>query len=150
MELSDGAETMSLDGRSGGVAMRGLDARARRDVYYIAVFPNLLLSAHPDYLMAHLLQPLAPDRTAVTCSWLFPPEAFELAGFDPSYAADFWDVTNRQDWGACEGVQRGVVGLGYRQGPFSGDEATLHQFVQQVARAYLDGDATAVIAPPRA
>jgi hypothetical protein len=45
-------------------------------------------------------------------------------------------------------VQRGVVGLGYRQGPFSGDEVTVHQFVQQVARAYLDGDPAAAIAAP--
>jgi Rieske 2Fe-2S family protein len=145
MELADGVETMSLDGRSGGVAMRGLDAAALRYVYYVAVFPNLLISAHPDYVMTHVLRPLAASRTAVTCSWLFPPEAFALEGFDPSYAADFWDLTNRQDWEACEGVQRGVGALGYRQGPFSGDEATVHMFVQQVARAYLDGTATAVV-----
>jgi Rieske 2Fe-2S family protein len=39
--------------------------------------------------MTHLLRPVAADRTAVTCSWLFPPEALALEGFDPSYAADF-------------------------------------------------------------
>jgi Rieske 2Fe-2S family protein len=146
MELSDGVETMSLDGRSGGVAMRHLDALAQRDVIYVSVFPNLLVSAHPDYVMTHLLRPLAANRTAVTCSWLFPPEAFGLDGFGPSYAADFWDLTNRQDWAACEGVQRGVGAIGYRQGPFSGEEATLHMFVQQVARAYLTGSAEAVLA----
>jgi Rieske 2Fe-2S family protein len=148
MELSEGVETMSLDGRSGGVMMRRLDEAARRDVIYVSVFPNLLLSAHPDYVMTHLLRPLAVDRTAVTCSWLFPPEAFALDGFDPSYATDFWDITNRQDWSACEGVQRGVGAIGYRQGPFSGDEGALHMFVQQVARAYLAGNADAVCAVP--
>ena len=147
MELMDTAETMSLDGRSDGVIMRRLSGEARRNVYYVAVFPNLLLSVHPDYVMTHVLRPLAPDRTAVTCSWLFPPEAFALEGFDASYAADFWDVTNRQDWAACEGVQRGVGAIGYRQGPFSGDEGAVLMFVQQVAGAYLAGDATAVIAP---
>jgi Rieske 2Fe-2S family protein len=145
MELSEGAETMSLDGRSGGVAMRRLTAEQRRDVHYIGVFPNLLISAHPDYVMMHVLRPVAPDRTAVTCSWLFPPEAFALDGFDASYASDFWDVTNGQDWAACEGVQRGVGAIGYRQGPFSADEGAVHSFVQQIARAYLDGTAAAVI-----
>jgi Rieske 2Fe-2S family protein len=110
------------------------------------VFPNLLLSVHPDYVMTHVVWPLAPDRTAVTCNWLFPPEALDRAGFDPSYAVDFWDITNRQDWTACEGVQRGVAGIGYRQGPFSGDEGSVHRFVQQVANAYLAGRAEAVLA----
>jgi Rieske 2Fe-2S family protein len=80
MELSQGAETMSLDGSSGGVPMRRLTAEQRRDVHYIGVFPNLLISAHPDYVMMHVLRPLAIDRTEVTCSWLFPPEAFALDG----------------------------------------------------------------------
>lgn len=146
MELREGTETMSLDGRSGGVVMPGLASSQRRTVWYFSVFPNLLLSVHPDYVMTHVVWPLAPDRTAVTCSWLFPPEAMDRAGFDPSYAVDFWDITNRQDWTACEGVQRGVAGIGYRQGPFSGDEGSVHRFVQQVANAYLAGRAEAVLA----
>ena len=146
MELLDGAETMALDGRSGGVVIPGLDADLLTTVWYLSVFPNLLLSVHPDYVMTHLLRPVAPDRTAVACSWLFPPEAFDLPHFDPSYAVDFWDITNQQDWAACEGVQRGVAGLGYRQGPFSGDEGSVHRFVQQVANAYLAGTSVAVLA----
>ncbi len=31
------------------------------------------------------------------------------AGVDPSYAVEFWDTTNRQDWAACESVQRGLA-----------------------------------------
>lgn len=148
MHLLDGTETMSLDGRSHGVAMPGLDPGLAATVWYFSVFPNLLLSVHPDYVMTHLVRPLAPDRTAVTCSWLFPPEAFELADFDPSYAVEFWDITNRQDWAACEGVQRGVTGVGYRQGPFTADEGSAHQFVRQIADAYLAGTPTAVLADP--
>ena len=41
-----------------------------------------------------------------------PPEAFELEGFDPAYAVDFWDITNREDWAACESVMRGVNNCG--------------------------------------
>ena len=65
---------MSLDGRSGGVAMARLDEHERRTVMYVAVLPNLLISLHPDYVMTHLLTPLAPDRTRIGCSWAFPPE----------------------------------------------------------------------------
>jgi Rieske 2Fe-2S family protein len=45
--------------------------------------------------MTHRLTPLAPDHTHVECEWLFSPEAVEQEDFDPSYASDFWDVTNR-------------------------------------------------------
>ena len=70
----------------------------------------------------------------VECQWLFDPEAVGRPGFDPAYAVDFWDLTNRQDWAACEGVQRGVASRGYRPGPFSlEDEDAVTQFVQLMA-----------------
>ena len=76
---------------------------------YAVAFPNLLISLHPDYVMTHTLRPLSADRTFVECSWAFPREVAERPGFDPSYAVDFWDLTNRQDWAACESVQRGLT-----------------------------------------
>ena len=63
MELRDGMDTMSLDGSSLGVPLRGLDARGLRSVIYVNVFPNILLSLHPDYVMTHRIVPLAADRT---------------------------------------------------------------------------------------
>ncbi|MGH9897063.1 MAG: aromatic ring-hydroxylating oxygenase subunit alpha, partial [bacterium] len=119
MRLRDGVETMSLDGRSAGVRIRGLDDDSAKDVGYYMLWPNVLISPHPDYLMTHRIEPLSPGRTFVECQWLFPPESRGHGDFDPSFASDFWDVTNRQDWNACEAVQRGSAGPGYRQGPFS-------------------------------
>ncbi len=139
MELLPGAETMSLDGTSLGVPFRNLTGSALREVYYLQVFPNLLVSIHPDYVMTHMIEPLAPDRSRIECSWLFPPEARLREGFDPSYAARFWDITNREDWAACESVQRGVAGRGYRQAPFSHSELVVHQEMALVARGYLQG-----------
>ena len=102
--------------------------------------PNLLLSVHPDYVMTHLLEPITADHTRVMCQWLFPPETSSRPGFDPAYAVDFWDITNRQDWAACEGVQRGVASRGYRPGPLSPwHESAVFQAIAVVARAYLDG-----------
>jgi Rieske 2Fe-2S family protein len=139
MDLMDHAETMSLSGRSGGVPFRRLDPDARRRVWYLQVFPNLLLSPHPDYVMTHRLEPLDHGRTRIECQWLFPPEAARREGFDPSYASEFWDVTNRQDWSACQGVQRGATGRGFRQGPLSDAEGNVWQFVALMARSYLEG-----------
>jgi glycine betaine catabolism A len=128
MDLRDGVETMSLTGRSQGTFIDGTD---RRRVLYLALFPNLLLSLHPDYVMAHLLVPEAPDRTRVTCSW-YVPEGVA----DATYAVEFWDRTNRQDWAACESVQRGLASPHFRPGPFAPNEDAVHRWVTMVGRAY--------------
>ncbi len=147
MQLVEGAETMSLTGRSGSAPMRAVTGTVRREVQYIQVWPNLLVSAHPDYVMTHVLEPLSAGRTRVTCQWLFPPEAVGRPGFDPSYAVDFWDLTNRQDWAACEAVQRGVSSRGYRPGPLSPQtEHATFQAIAVVARAYIDGRLPASVA----
>jgi Rieske 2Fe-2S family protein len=136
MELRDGMDTMSLDGTSLGVPLRGLDAQGLRTVIYINVFPNVLLSLHPDYVMTHRLLPLSVDRTRIECSWAFAPEALGRPGFDPGYAVQFWDITNQQDWHACESVQRGLGSEHAQPGPLSPDEDAVYQFVTRVARGY--------------
>lgn len=137
MDLKPHAVTMSLDGASKGVNFRGIDEATARQVWYLTVTPNLLLSLHPDYVMTHRLTPLSTGQTHIECSWLFPPEAFELEGFDPSYAVDFWDITNREDWTACEAVMRGVRNQGYRPGPLSSWEGTVYQFLTWMGHLYL-------------
>ena len=74
MSIVDGAETMSLTGKSGGVAIAGLSEHELRSVMYIVGYPNLLVSLHPDYVMTHVLMPLAVDRTHVECAWAFPKD----------------------------------------------------------------------------
>jgi Rieske 2Fe-2S family protein len=139
MDLEAHAETMSMTGRSGAAPLPGLDATQRRQVLYVGLFPNLLVSLHPDYVMTHRIEPRAPGETWVECQWLFGADAVAREAFDPSYAIDFWDVTNRQDWSACEGVQRGVQSRGYRPGPFSEAEDAVKGFVGFVGRAYRRG-----------
>jgi glycine betaine catabolism A len=140
MELIPEAETMSLDGHSGGVAIAGLSDVELRTVMYLVGYPNLLVSLHPDYVMTHLMTPLSVDRTHVECAWAFPREVAEKPDFDPSYAVDFWDLTNRQDWAACESVQRGLTSPHAKPGPLAREEDGVYQFVTRVARAY-QGDA---------
>ena len=118
-----------------------------RDVVYIHVLPNLLISLHPDYVMTHLLEARAPDRTFVQCQWLFPSAAWQREDFDPAYAADFWDITNREDWAAVESLQRSARSRGYRPGPLSVSwEAGPYMWVKMLADGYLQG---AVTRPPQ-
>ena len=128
MVLRDHAATMSLDGRSGATPLPGVDPRS---VLYLGVFPNLLVSLHPDYVMTHRMVPAGAGRTLVECEWLFAPDVT-----DPSYAVDFWDLTNRQDWSACESVQRGMVTPHFEAGPLAPDEDGVYHFVTHMARAY--------------
>jgi phenylpropionate dioxygenase-like ring-hydroxylating dioxygenase large terminal subunit len=137
MDLKDDADTMSLDGRSGGVPIPGLDGERLRTVAYLGLFPNLLLSLHPDYVMTHLVEPLGPAASHVSCSWYFPTEATGRPGFDPAYAVEFWDRTNRQDWAACESVQRGMTSPHFQPGPLAPAEDAVYHVVTMIARAYL-------------
>ncbi|MGA8118088.1 MAG: SRPBCC family protein [Actinocatenispora sp.] len=132
MVLRDGMATMSLTGRSAGNPIPGVSPTA---VEYVHLLPNLLISAHPDYVMAHRLVPLAPGRTWIECSWYLLPSADGTVP-DPSYAVEFWDLTNRQDWAACESVQRGLESPHYAPGPLSPAEDAVERFVALVSRAY--------------
>jgi Rieske 2Fe-2S family protein len=137
MDLRPGAATMSLDGRSASPVIAQLGAEQQRTVMYVAVLPNLLISLHPDYVMTHLLTPLTAGTTHVHCSWAFLPDVAAQADFDPSYAVDFWDITNRQDWRACESVQRGMNAPRFTPGPLAPAEDGVYHFVTYLARAYL-------------
>jgi Rieske 2Fe-2S family protein len=137
MELAENFQTMSFDGHSKGLPFRRLDAEQRRQVHYITLFPGLLISLHPDYVMTHRLDPVAPDLTRVECQWLFSPEAVARKDFSPDYAVDFWDKTNREDWAAVESVQRGLESERFVPGILSEDESSVYDFVNLVAKAYL-------------
>ncbi|HYJ67047.1 MAG TPA: aromatic ring-hydroxylating dioxygenase subunit alpha [Nocardioidaceae bacterium] len=129
MDLREGMATMSMTGEPAGTPIPGVDPRI---VEYIQLWPNLLVSAHPDFVMAHRLVSLAPDRTWIECSWYFVDSEGEAA----ANAIDFWDITNRQDWSACESVQRGLGSPHFRPGPFAPSEDAVQQFVAMVASAY--------------
>ncbi len=128
MRLRDGIETMSMSGRSTLPTIPGLSLDDCRYVHYYVIYPNMLLSPHPDYVLVHTAWPVAPDRTRVVCEWLFTEEAVAAKDFDPSDVVDFWDVTNRQDWALCERAQAGVVSRGYRPGPYQSSEDCVHIF----------------------
>jgi len=132
MEFQGGAKTMSKDGNLRRDYLPGLNAEERRKVYYYAIFPNLLLSLHPDYVMTHTLWPRALDRTDVICEWHFHPDEMVKPNFVADDAVEFWDVTNREDWAISELSQAGIQSRAYRPGPYSRCESLPQAFDQMV------------------
>jgi Rieske 2Fe-2S family protein len=92
-------------------------------VFYYSVFPNMLLSLHPEYVMVHQLWPKSPERTLIVCDWFFHPDAFNRPDFKPDDAIEFWDMTNKQDWHVCELSQQGIASRAYEPGPYSSRES---------------------------
>jgi len=131
MTLREGMATMSLTGERVSAPLPGAPSDR---VEYVHLLPNVLLSAHPDYVMVHRLVPLAPDRTWVECSWLVLPGSPGAPG-----AVEFWDITNRQDWAACESVQRGLSSPHFAPGPFAPNEDAVAQLVAVIGDAYRAG-----------
>jgi Rieske 2Fe-2S family protein len=83
------------------------------------VYPNLFLSVACDHVAAFLLQPLGPERTHITCHFLFGAQEIDKPGFDPRDAVEFWDLVNRQDWTVCESVQEGIQARVHEHGYFA-------------------------------
>jgi glycine betaine catabolism A len=135
MVINEGAGSMTMTGRACGLPVGHLDEEDMRRVYYYSLFPNMLLSLHPDYVMFHTLWPEGPGRTRITCEWLFNPETLRDESFDPDDGVKFWDMTNRQDWHICEESQRGVVSPAYRPGPYSPRESLSAAFDREVLKA---------------
>jgi Rieske 2Fe-2S family protein len=137
MTLRDGAATMAREGGSHArPPISGLDDDDLASVLYFVLFPNALVSLHPDYVMLHTLWPREPGRTDVVCEWFFEPETIATPGFDPSDAIDFWDQVNREDWQVCELTQKGLRTPGYVAGRYSGEEVDVHAFDLMVAERY--------------
>ncbi len=139
MTLNDEVETMATDGgHLTRPPIQGIEGSALRDVLYFAIFPNCLISLHPDYVMLHTLWPDGPGRVSITCEWYFEPSTMAREDFDPSDAVEFWDMVNRQDWEVCELTQKGIGSRGYQRGRYTDSELTVHNFDVMMAEAYLE------------
>ncbi len=106
MTLRDDLETVSRSGKTLGRPFLVPPAH-RRLVRDALLFPNVLTSLQPDYLLTYRLHPLGVDRTRVVGEILLHAAAPEdIAALDD--LADFWDRTNDEDRQAVEAQQRGL------------------------------------------
>jgi Rieske 2Fe-2S family protein len=128
MGLKAGVETLSSDGKRRRDVLPGLGEHERQIVNYFAVYPNLLLTLHPDYMVTITIWPEAVDRTRLVAEWHFHPDEIAKPGFVFDDAVDFWDRTNREDWTVSEQSYRGIRSRGYVPGPYSNRETQLWEF----------------------
>lgn len=135
MVITQDGGSLTLSGRACGAPVGALPAEDLSRVYFYSIFPNLLLSLHPDYVMFHTLWPDGPGRTHITCEWLFHPDSFTQPGFDPDDAVRFWDMTNRQDWHICELSHAGIASRAYEPGPYSPREGISAAWDREFLRA---------------
>jgi Rieske 2Fe-2S family protein len=126
MGFRNGAETMSIDGKLRRRYLPDLGEEERKQVCYYTIYPNFLLSLHPDYMMTHTLWPKSVDRTEIICEWHFHPDEMARPFFQANDAIDLWDLTNREDWRIVELSQAGVRSRAYTPGPYSPRERLLH------------------------
>ena len=139
MGFRAGVETLSTDGRRRRAILPGLGPAEAAVVNYFAIYPNLLLTLHPDYMVTVRLWPLAPDRTRLISEWHVHPDEAARPDFVIDDAVEFWDVTNREDWAICERSQQGIQSRGYTPGPYSSREMQLWEFDQFVLGRLADG-----------
>jgi glycine betaine catabolism A len=138
MEIVRPGGSLTSSGRSCSIPVGELSAEDRQRVYYYAIFPNMLLSLHHDYVMVHTLWPVSPQRTLIECDWLFHAEAAMHPEFDPDDGVGFWDRTNRQDWHICELTQQGVSSRAYTPGPFAPRDSISAAFDRTYLEALAD------------
>lgn len=123
MEIAQPNESATVSGRVCGPLVGDLSGDDLHRAYYYSLFPNMMLSMHPDYVVSYMVWPIGPTETHIVSDWLFHPNAVAHPEFDPSGAIEFWDVTNRQDWAICEQSQLGVASRAYTPGPYSPRES---------------------------
>jgi Rieske 2Fe-2S family protein len=134
MGFRPGVETMTIDGARRRDFLPGLSESQRQRVEYYSIYPNLLLTLHPDYMMTHTLWPRGHDRTEIVCEWHFHPDEMAKPDFQADDAIEFWDQTNREDWWISEQSQAGITSRVYQPGPYSTREELLWSFDEVVRR----------------
>ena len=130
MGFKDGVETLSTDGKRRRDVLPGLGGRDRSRVHYFAIYPNFLLTLHPDYMTTLTIWPQDCGRTKIDRRMALPSGRNGEAGFRVEDAVEFWDRTNREDWAISEQSYLGISSRGYVPGPYSEREQQLWEFDQ--------------------
>ncbi len=133
-------KSLSMSGNACALPLGNLQGENHTRVFYYSIFPNMLLSLHPDYVMVHQIWPMSPERTCILCDWFFHPEAAGVSdnSYNPDDAIEFWDMTNRQDWHVCELSQQGIASSAYKPGPYSARESIPAAWDREYLRSMKD------------
>ncbi|MQA82173.1 MAG: Rieske 2Fe-2S domain-containing protein [Streptosporangiales bacterium] len=103
----------SRSGRASRAPLPGLLPEDDRLFYGVICRPNVFVILVPDHVAFFRLEPVDVTHTRVTVDWLFSPDAMARQDFDPSDAVEILDITNRQDFDACQRCQLGMRSSAY-------------------------------------
>lgn len=137
MDISKEGGSMTMDGEAAAPPVCDVSGADLQRVYYYSLYPNMLLTPHPDFVMFHHITPLGPDKITLDCYFLFHPDVIndKQAQDRIQSAVDFWDMTNKQDWKVCEQMQIGTKSSRFTRGYYSGREEILHTLDKELLKA---------------
>ena len=137
MEISEPRGSMTMDGKAAAPPVCNVSGDDLQRVHYYSVFPNLLFSPHPDFVLYHRIRSLAVDKIQNDCFFLLHPDVIRepkrIERFQSAIA--FWDLTNRQDWRVCEQMQLGIQSRRFERGRYSPQEDILYALDREVLKA---------------
>jgi len=137
MELTIERGSMTMNGKSAAPPVCDVSGENLQRVYYYSIFPNMLLTPHPDFVLFHHITPRGPGKITNDCYWLFHPDVIKDEHFQAGIksAIDFWDLTNKEDWKVCEQMQIGTKSTRFTRGYYSGREEILYALDQELLKA---------------
>ncbi len=137
MTLTKKRGSMTMDGEAAAPPVCNVSGDDLQRVHYYSVFPNLLLTPHPDYVLYHLIRPVSVDEITSDCYFLLHPNILNDADRMQRFqsAVEFWDMTNKQDWAVCEQMQLGTRSRRFKRGRYAPQEDILYALDREVLKA---------------
>lgn len=137
MEISQKGGSLTMDGKAAAPPVGNVSGPDLQRVHYYSIFPNFLLSPHPDFVLYHRIRTLAYNQIQNDCYFLLHPDVIANAGLMARFqsAIEFWDMTNRQDWQVCEQMQLGLQSRRFERGRYSAQEDILYALDREVLKA---------------
>lgn len=137
MEMNQKGGSMTMDGEAAAPPVCEVSGDNLNRVHYYSVYPNLLLSPHPDFVLYHRIRSVKVDQSLNDCYFLLHPDVIadekKMTRFKS--AIEFWDITNREDWQVCEQMQLGLRSRRFREGRYSGQEDIVHALDRETLKA---------------
>ena len=142
MVFADGCETMSVNGKlDGRPLLYARDDDEARRIYYYILWPNLIVSVHPDYVLTHQAWPDGPNRSTVHCDLYV--EADKVDTIDVSRRGRVLGHHQPRGLPRRRAAAAGTRSRSWTAGRYSNQEASVHAFDIMVADRYAnDGSRT--------
>jgi Rieske 2Fe-2S family protein len=132
-EFGERVEGFTVDGSGGFDRLPTIGDEQDRRYYAITVRPQVFINLVPDHVIFHRMTPIAPDRTLVTCDWLYTQDVID-SGADLGKSVELFHRVNLQDFAACESCQSAAGSRAYADGgvlvPSEHHIAAFHDWVR--------------------